>query len=163
MGGISLPSSGVNWSRYLSNRRASPVFGHRIGDLVQQRLDKTLQHGDLIKQRGVEHHVGLLLVRENMQVFAPAHALPTAQRRGRIVAACTVIAHDTADQPVVGRCDTVHVVHGDGSKGRHVDLKLQLVIDMRRQAGIQAVDTFDNQHRTVVHLQAGYRRKHVYR
>ena len=88
-----------------------------------------------------------------MLVLAPADALPAAQRSGRAVAARTVIAHDTPDQPVVGRGDPVQVVHCDRGQGRDVDLELHRRVDLRRQPRIQAVNALDQKHRALVHAQ----------
>ena len=92
-------------------------FMGRVGDLAQQRSDIIFQNGQLVEKRGVEDHVGLFLIGEDVLVLASADAFPASKRVGGVVAPSAVIANDASDQPIVGRRNAVQVVDRDGGQG----------------------------------------------
>ena len=97
-------------------------------------------------QRGVEHDIRLLLIRENPLFLAPAHAVPHGQRFFRRGTAELIIAHDAAQQPRVGGADAVMIVQIQARQLRQVELADFARLKALVQFGIQTVDALDNQH-----------------
>ena len=125
------------------------------GDLLQQVIGVELQNRELIVQRGIEHAVRVLLVCEDVFLFAAADAGPDGQRLLRLEAAELLVPHDTPQQADVGGADPVVVVQvqaGQGAGKDPVDLVGGELFDHLR---VQAVDTF--QDNDLARLQGGGR------
>ena len=69
--------------------------------LQQQRLRHRAQHRQLVRQRGIEHGVAVLLKRKDPPLLAREHRIPPAKRRGRVVAARRRVSDDPSNQPAV--------------------------------------------------------------
>ena len=81
------------------------------------------------------------------------HTWPTANRFAGRVAAELAIANDAAQQAVVGRRYTAILVQLYGGEGRDVKAILCVVIDLWRQAWIEGVNSFDDEHILFVEAQ----------
>ena len=57
-----------------------------------------------------------------------------------------MVAHDAAQQPVVGGGDVVVVVEQDGGQCRGVDAELHLFGNLGRQQGVERMDAFHHEH-----------------
>ena len=57
-----------------------------------------------------------------------------------------MVAHDAAQQSVVGGGDVVVVVEQDGGQCRGVDAELHLFGNLGRQQGVQRMDAFHHEH-----------------
>ena len=131
------------------------VFGNRVGNLAQNLFGVGPQHGDFVEERRVEHHVGVLLIGEDVPLLAAAHGGPARERGQRVGAPLRVVAGQTAQKAVVGGGDAREVVHRHGREARDVDAELLLFGNRGRQPRIQSVDAFDDQNRTLVERERG--------
>lgn len=89
--------------------------GFSVDDLVgldfgQQRPGQNGQDGQFIIERGVEHRIRFFLEGEDPGAFAPADVGPHLERACGGMAPIAMVAHQTADQPVVGGRNAVVVV-----------------------------------------------------
>lgn len=124
------------------------VFWH----LGEDGLGITTEDGELKEQRGVEHDVGVLLIREDPAVFATTDGGPTRDGVARREAAEVVVAHDATKQTGVGGGDPGVVVQRDGGEGRDVEFEDAALVDLGEELGVEGVDAFDDQYHVVGHL-----------
>lgn len=125
-------------------------FGYAVGDLSQQRLGQRLERGQFIHQRGVEHHVTVFLVRENISLLAAAHRLPARDRLRGGVAALARVAHDAADQARVGGGDAVVAIQVDLRQGGDVGSKRAARQGSGNEARVESVDALEDQDLSLV-------------
>ena len=117
---------------------------------LQQRQGIIAQHSQLVNQRTVEHHVGILLEREYPLVLTAAYRRPARYRVDGTCPTELVVADDTADKTAVRSRDVVVVVKLDGGQGGDVDTELLVLRNRFRHQRIQAVDALKQQHHVVV-------------
>ena len=103
--------------------------------------------GEFEQQRRIHHFVGLFLIWEDPFALTLAHHRPTLDSVFGRISAVLIIAHNAAEQAVVGCRDVVVVVEQDCRKRRGVDLKFALRGDVGSEHGIKGVDTFKNDER----------------
>ena len=123
------------------------VLGDRVGHLAQNLLGEGAQNRELVEERRVEHHIGILLIGEDVFLLAAAHRAPALQRCHGTVAAHAVVADHATQQTVVGRRDAREVIHRYGGEAGDVDAELLAIGNAWREARIEAVDTLDDQDR----------------
>ena len=113
----------------------------------QQRLRIQLQHRQLIDQRRIEHHIRILLIRED--VASPRLGAPN--RHMAIVSCAEVprgpcIPHDPAQQPSVGRRNPVVLINVQLGQRTDINLKFALPVAVRLSAAsFRPVDPLDDQ------------------
>ena len=73
------------------------ILGYGVRHLAQFWLDKLAQYGNLVEERAVEHHIGILLIGEDVLVLASTHARPATNGRFGISATRVVVARDAAN------------------------------------------------------------------
>ena len=101
-------------------------------------------------QRGIEHEVCLLLIRENPGFLAPAHAVPHFQRFLRRRGAELVVAHDAAQKPRVGGADAVVVIQVQAGQFTDVNFADEVWVEALVQRGIQAVNALHDKNRVLL-------------
>ena len=69
-----------------------------LAHLLQERQSLILQSRKLKKQSGIEHYVGILLIRENPFFFSRSHTGPTAYGFLRRVSAIFVVPYNAAQK-----------------------------------------------------------------
>ena len=96
-------------------------------DIKEQRFRIKLQYRKLIHKRGVKHHIGALLVREDILILTAAHRRPALDRLLRGGSSRSRVPHHPADQSSVSRRDPVVLIHIQLGQGADVDLKFTLL------------------------------------
>jgi hypothetical protein len=96
------PRTGSNHCKKANSRLASTALWRARFHLQQQRLGQWLQHRQFVNEGRIEKDVGVVLVGEDVQLLAAAHAGPPADGLGGGVAAAGGVAHDAAQEARVG-------------------------------------------------------------
>ena len=121
------------------------VLGHEF----EQRLGLAFYYRKLEEQGGVEHNVGVLLVREYPLVLAGAHAGPAVYSLLRAHSAVLVVADDAAQQTVVRRRYVVMCIKQYGGKRRRIDAELLMLGYLGGKLGVECVYSLDYKHLVV--------------
>jgi hypothetical protein len=114
--------------------------------LPQQRLGQRLECEQFVHQRGVEHHVTVFLIRENLTLLAAAHRLSARNRLCDRVAALARVAHDAPNQARVGGGDAVMAVEVDLRQGGDIHLERTPSQRSENEAEIESVDALQDEH-----------------
>lgn len=112
-----------------------------------------LQYGQLEEQGGIEHGVGVFLIRENPLCFSGAYARPAADGLFSRISAVVVVADDATQEAVVRRRDVVVRVQLRGRERGDIDAVLVFCGDVRRQFGVESVYAFEDEYHVVAQLQ----------
>jgi len=120
--------------------------------LAQQRLDQGFERGELIGQRRVEHHIRVLLVREDVLLLALAHGFPSADGIGGGVATVARVAQDATQHARIGGGDAVVAVQVQLREAGDVDAEAVFVPQLRHELRVQPVYAFQNDHIAGVEL-----------
>ena len=121
------------------------ILGRLFRHLFQQRQRLFTQGSQFKEQSRVHHFVSLFLEGENPPFLAPSHRRPLANRFLRRTRPIFVVAHNAAQQAVVGSWNVVMVVEHDGRQCRSINFKLMLIGHPLRQFRVQRVNTLQNQ------------------
>ena len=108
---------GRNHSRKASRRLASIYPGLPNGTWRSSGSTSGFSADTLVDQGGVEHHIRVFLVREDIALFTAPHRLPALDGNKRRVAALAGIAHDAPDQAGIGGRDAVVPVQVELGQG----------------------------------------------
>ena len=118
-----------------------------LAHLLQERQSLILQSRKLKKQSGIEHYVGILLIRENPFFFSRSHTGPTAYGFLRRVSAIFVVPYNAAQKAVVGCGNVIVVVEMYRCECLNIYSDLFFFINLLRKFGIERMNTlYDENH-----------------
>ena len=113
-------------------------------DFGEEGFGVGLEGGEFVVEGGVEGEVGFLLEGEDPGFFAAADAGPHGHGFEGGVAAELVVADEAADEAVVGGGDAVVGVEVELGEGADVNFEFALGGDGFGEAGVEAVDAFED-------------------
>ena len=108
------------------------------------------QDGKLYVQRRVEHHVCILLERQDPFLLSIADVLPMADGLLCCESTFIIIADDATQQTVITRRNPIMVVERDACQSGDKDLELHSIWNMLCENGIQRVNTFYDEHAVIL-------------
>ena len=120
---------------------------------LQQRLGILFQYCKFIHQRGIKNNICFFLEWKNIFFFPAAHIVPQLQSHQRVMRTELRITHHPAQQTHIGSLDTVVIIQRHRRQGTDIDFQFIAGRNNGRDALIQAVDTFDDQHRIIAQSQ----------
>ena len=97
----------------------------------KQGFRKRFQHRELVKRRGVEHHVRVLLEGEDMLLLPVPDRLPPGNRLHGGKPARSRVPHHPADFAVVGGGNAVVLINVEGGDG--ADINFEFIIFLTYQ------------------------------
>ena len=114
-----------------------------------------LQHRQLIEQRAVEDHIGMLLIWEDPPLLPLAHRVPHCQCMGHRGSPGLIIPDDAPEEPEIAGGNPVVIVQIQGQQRADIHAENQIRIHILwQQRRVQAMQPLHQHHRVFVHLQA---------
>ena len=120
---------------------------------LQQRLGILFQYCKLIHQCGIKNNICFFLEWENIFFFPTAYIVPQLQSHQRVMRTELRITHQPAQQTHIGSLDTVVIIQRHRRQGTDIDFQFITGRNNGRNTFVQAMDTFDDQHRVIAQSQ----------